>query len=398
MKGLYHKLAWQNLRHNYQFYVPYLLTIIGTAAVFYITMALAGASDLPGQIRYSYLKSFMLIGVWIIGLFAVIFLFYTNSFLMKRRKKELGLYNVLGLGKGHMARVLIWETLYIGAAGIVGGIALGLLFQRLMTLLVYRAVRYVMGFEFYFCWRGMVTTAILFGSILLLNLLVNLLKMRGQNPVTMMREGNAGEREPKTKWFLALLGAAALGVGYYIALTTQTAMEAFSMYFVAVFAVILGTYCLFTAGGIVILKLLRKNKRYYYQTNHFITVSGMLYRMKQNAVGLANICVLCTMVLVMISGTVSLYLGTESLAESRMPADWNTTLRYYPAEGEEPDLGAIRARVAEAAEGQGLEVQEQTAFSYLRRSFSYRMEMRRGPFPWKTRTAAWSMNFWSAFS
>lgn len=368
-KSLYPHLAWMNLKHNYKFYVPYLLTVVGTAAVFYIMMALSGAGDLPEKIRYGYLSMFMSIGCFVVGLFTVIFLFYTNSFLMKRRNKELGLYNVLGMGKGHIGRVLAWETVYIGVIGIVGGILCGMLFQRLVTLLIYRVVRYSVGYTFYVSWSGILTTAILFGAVLLLNLIYNLIRIRMQNPVAMMREGSAGEKEPKTKWFLALVGVGTLGAGYWIAMTTKSAMEAFVMYFAAVFLVIIGTYCLFTAGSIVLLKLLRKNKRYYYQTNHFISVSGMLYRMKRNAVGLANICVLCTMVLVMISGTVSLFLGTEDIVDLRTPADWNSTLRYSPALGEAPDFSGLRQRVAEAAQSQGLTVTESKDFLNMARGF-----------------------------
>ncbi len=368
-KALYPHLAWMNLRHNYKFYVPYLLTVVGTAAVFYIMMALSYAGDLPEKTRYNYLSMFMTIGCFVVGLFAVIFLFYTNSFLMKRRNKELGLYNVLGMGKGHIARVLIWETVYIGAAGIVGGVLCGMLFQRLVTLLIYRVIRYSAGFTFYICWKGIAATAVLLGAVLLLNLLYNLVRIRMQNPVDMMREGSAGEKEPKTKWFLALVGIAALGAGYWIAMTTQRAMDALAIYFVAVFLVIIGTYCLFTAGSIVLLKLLRKNKKYYYQTSHFISVSGMLYRMKRNAVGLANICILCTMVLVMISGTVSLFLGTEDILNRRAPADWNSTLCYSPAIGEEPDFEGLRQRMAEAARSQGLTVTESKDFRSMERGF-----------------------------
>ena len=368
-KHLYPHLAWLNLKHNYQFYIPYLLTIVGTAAVFYIMTALSYAGDLPQQIRYAYLTMFMTIGCFVVALFTVIFLFYTNSFLMKRRQKELGLYNVLGMGKGHIARVLAWETVYIGLAGIVGGILCGMLFQRLVTLIVYRVVRYSTGFTFYICWRGIAMTAILFGAVLLVNLIYNLIRMHMQNPAAMMREGSAGEKEPKSKWILAILGVLCLGGGYGIALRTQDALEALALYFVAVFLVIIGTYCLFTAGSIAILKLLRKNKKYYYKTNHFISVSGMLYRMKRNGVGLANICILCTMVLVMISGTVSLFLGTEDIVNKVAPADWTSILRYNPADGDTPDFAALEQRIAETARSQGLEVTKSRSFTNMERSF-----------------------------
>ena len=361
MKSLYPKLAWQSLKHNGKFYFPYFLTILFTAAVFYIMLALTGASDLPNKIRYEYLSVFMGIGMFLVGVFAVIFLFYTNSFLMKRRNKELGLYNVLGMGKGNIAAVLVWETLILGFSGVVGGILFGMLFQRLLTLIIYRVIHFSAGFTFYISWLGIAVTAIFFGAVLLLNLIFNLIRMGRQNPIAMMREGSAGEKEPKAKWLLALIGLVTLGGGYYIALRVTNSMEAFANYFLAVFLVVIGTYCLFTAGSITILKILKKNKRYYYQTGHFITISGMLYRMKRNAVGLANICILCTMTLVMISGTVSLYLGTEGVVEVRTPADWTSTLRFRPEEGE-PDFDGLTEKVEEIAAAQGVPATESYGF------------------------------------
>lgn len=362
MKRLYPKLAWQSLRHNGKFYFPYFLTILFTAAVFYILLALSRADDLPSRIRYAYLGVFMQIGVFLVGVFAVVFLFYTNSFLMKRRTRELGLYNVLGMGKRNIAAVLVWETLILGLSGVVGGILTGILLQRLLTLIVYRVVRFSTGFTFYISWVGIAVTALFFGAVLLVNLLCNLIRLGRQNAVTMLREGSAGEKEPKAKWLLALIGFLALGSGYYIALRVTSSMEAFANYFLAVFLVILGTYCLFTAGSITILKLLKKNKRYYYKTGPFITLSGMLYRMKRNGVGLANICILCTMTLVMISGTVSLYLGTEGVVDMRTPADWTSTLDFRPADGEAPDFDGLTERMEAVAEAQGVPAKDSFGF------------------------------------
>ena len=277
-KRLYARLAAQNMRKNAQFYVPYLLTILCTVAAFYITCTLARAEDLPGNMRYAYLSAFMSIGYWVIGFFAVIFLFYTNSFLMKRRKKELGLYNVLGLGKRHIACMLGVETLYVAVIGIVGGIALGMLLQKLLTLILFRLMHFSNGFSFYVSGKAIGTTALLFCAILFVGLLVNLRRIHVQNPLETMREGNAGEREPKTRWLLPLIGVASLVGGYAIALRVQDAMEAFAWYFVAVFLVIIGTYCLFTAVSITVLKALRANKKFYYRPHAFITISGMLYR------------------------------------------------------------------------------------------------------------------------
>lgn len=344
--GFYPKLAWGNIVRNRQFYVPYLLTLGGTAAAFYIIGALAGARDLPVMNRYIYLSMFMTFGLFVIAIFAVIFLGYTNSFLMKRRRKELGLYNVLGMGKRNIARMLGMETVYTALIGIGGGILAGLLLQKLVTLLLCRIMAFHgTGFSFYVSREGILATIALFTLILLGNLLVNLIRVGRQSPMELMRSASAGEREPKSNWPMAILGILALGGGYAIAVFTNNAGMAFALYFPAVILVIIGTYALFTAVSIVALKALRKNKRYYYQPRHFIGVSGMLYRMRRNAVGLANICILSTMVLVMVSGTLALYLNSQQTLEKQFPAELSVAVRYQADQTPAFDGGAFSARL-----------------------------------------------------
>ncbi len=340
--SLFPKLTLQSIRNNRQFYLPYVLALLGDVAAVYIMSALShdpGVVNMtPGRGNaYMYVQTFMAIGIVIAYLFSAIFVGYINGFLIKQRKKELGLYNILGMGKRHIALVLVFETLYIGAAGILGGLAVGLLLHKLVSLCLHQVLGIPIPLGFYFYWEGMVWTAMLFAALLLLVLLGNLNKVRVSKPIELLHGGHVGEREPKTRWLLTLLGILTLGAGYYIAIATRTGVEAIGTYFVAVFLVIIGTYCLFTAVSIFLLKALRRNKRFYYRTSHFIGVSGMLYRMKQNAMGLANICILCTMVMVMLSGTLSLYLGTEDVIREQYPGDVNVRVRYSPAgEGEEP--------------------------------------------------------------
>ena len=344
--GFYPKLAWGNIVRNRQFYVPYLLTLGGTAAAFYIIGALAGARDLPVMNRYIYLSMFMTFGLFVIAIFAVIFLGYTNSFLMKRRRKELGLYNVLGMGKRNIARMLGMETVYTALIGIGGGILAGLLLQKLVTLLLCRIMAFHgTGFSFYVSREGILATIALFTLILLGNLLVNLIRVGRQSPMELMRSASAGEREPKSNWPMAILGILALGGGYAIAVFTNNAGMAFALYFPGVILVIIGTYALFTAVSIVALKALRKNKRYYYQPRHFIGVSGMLYRMRRNAVGLANICILSTMVLVMVSGTLALYLSSQRTLEKQFPAELSVAVRYQADNTPAFDPDAFTARL-----------------------------------------------------
>lgn len=360
--SLYPKLAVQSIRNNRKFYLPYMLALLGDAAAIYIMQALVNDPGVvnitPGRPNgYYYVEMMMTLGTGIAFFFSAIFVFYINGFLMKQRKKELGLYNILGMGKLHIAVVLVFETVLIGVLGIGGGFAAGVILHKLMSLILHQLMGIPVPFGFYICWKGMAETALWFAGLLAVTLLVNLNKVRVSNPIELLRGGNVGEREPNTRWFLTLLGVMTLGAGYYIAITTRTGIEALIWYFVAVGLVMIGTYCLFTAVSIFVLKALRKNKAFYYQTSHFIGISGMLYRMKQNAVGLANICILCTMVMVMLSGTLSLYLGTGDMINERYPGDVSISVYYFPDALDEPfQPDAMLAAQVGFVEGQNVPV------------------------------------------
>ena len=362
-KLLYPRLAWQNIKGDRRFFAPYFLALLGNVAAFYIMTALAvdpGMSQLHGAM---YVQSFCFMGMFIAAVFSAVFLLYVNGFLMKQRKKALGLYNILGMGKSHIAAVLFFETLFVGGAGIVCGLLTGLLFHKLVTLALYKLLRFAVPFGFAISWDAMARTAILFGVLIGLTLLSNLNKVRLSKPIELLYGGQVGEREPRTKWFMTLLGVLTLGAGYYIALRTTNGMEAIAFYFVAVFLVIIGTYCLFTAVSIFVLKALRANKRFYYKTSHFIGVSGMLYRMKQNAVGLANICILSTMVMVIVSGTLSLYLGTQDIVNRQAPSDLTVLVRYDPDEAEPFDPAAMLRFQEGFIQDQGYSVSEDLIYS-----------------------------------
>lgn len=326
MSKLYRRLAATNIRNNKQFYLPYLLTGIVSVAMFYLVQAMQdnpGIDGLGGGAED--IRMILAFGVVTVGFFVSIFLFYTNSFIMKRRKKELGVYNILGMEKKHIARVLFLETLFTMGITIAGGLGFGILFNKLMTMLLYRLTRLSGNIPFYISPTACQNTVILFVLIYSAALLYNFMQIKLANPIELLHGSNTGEREPKTKMIMTLIGLAALGSGYYIAITVGDAISALSLFFVAVILVIIGTYCLFTAGSIALLKLLRRNKKYYYKAKHFTTVSGMIYRMKQNAVGLANICILSTMVLVTVSTTVCMYLGVEDSLKVRYPHEVGVT-------------------------------------------------------------------------
>ena len=309
-KLFFPKMAAGNLVRNRRFEFPYLLTGLITVAMFYNMTFLTFHEELKNMPGGATIPTIMNLGTMVVGLFAVIFLLYTNTFLMKRRHKEIGLYNILGMSKRHIAVVMLWETVYTCLITVVGGLLLGILLSKLMLLLLYKILFFSVSFGFMVSWKSVGITAVLFVAIYLVALLLNLLHVHLSKPVELLKGGSVGEKEPKTKVLLAILGVVTLGAGYYIAITTESPLEALMLFFLAVILVIIGTYCLFTAGSIAFLKAMKKRKNYYYQAKHFIGISGMLYRMKQNAVGLANICILSTMVLVMISTCVCLYIGT----------------------------------------------------------------------------------------
>ena len=328
------------MKSNRRFYVPYLLTVIGTAAAFYIMTAIVsdpGSKELASGTTNGpvYVSMFMTLGMIVLGLFACIFLLYTNSFLMKRRQKELGLYSVLGMSKTNIAGIMVFESLYIGLIGIGGGLAVGILLHKLVSLLLFRLMRLPVPFGFSVQPIAILIVVLFFAGLILLTLITNLARVGLSKPIELLRGGNVGEKEPKASWFLTTVGILTLGAGYVVATLVDNPGMAVAVYFLAVFAVIIGTYCLFTSVSIAVLKALRRNKRYYYKAKHFISVSGMLYRMKRNAVGLANICILCTMVMVMVSGTLSLYLGSAEQVNAYCPADVVVETTYYASSNED---------------------------------------------------------------
>ena len=319
---IYGKLAITNLKNNRKTYVPYILMAVLSVMMYYIVGGMAqGNNGLSKNVKMimGYMNGMLMI-------FSVIFLFYTNSFLIKRRKREIGIYNILGMGKGHIAKMLAIEAVITAFISIFGGILLGIVFGKLMYLVLGKLLHYDISVKVTVEIPVLEKTFVFFMAIFVLILLYNLLQIRIVSPVELLHGSNQGEREPKTKWLLAIVGAILLGTGYYIAQTTGNPLDAMTKFFFAVVCVVLGTYGLFIAGSIAVLKMLKKNKKYYYQAKHFTAVSGMVYRMKQNAVGLANICILSTMVLIMVSTTVCLYVGMNDIISARYPRECEVTI------------------------------------------------------------------------
>ena len=321
-KGIFSKLAKQNIRNNKSTYIPYMITCIFCIAMIYMMEFLRDCPTLDQAVRQAdEVRMIVFTGEIVVEIFCIIFLIYSNSFLMKRRQKEIGLYNILGLERNHIGIVMFLETIITSIGSLAGGIAAGIIGSKLALLLLLKLLHIPSVLGFYISVKGIFTCLFMFGIVFLMILFLNLAKIHLSRPVELLRGNNTGEKEPAAKWLMALIGFICLSAGYYLAVTTESPIKAITIFLLAVILVMAGTYLLFTAGSIVILKFLRRRKSFYYRTGNFISISGMLYRMKQNAIGLASICILSTGVLLMISMTVSIYFGINDIMLNRYPYD-----------------------------------------------------------------------------
>lgn len=360
MGKLYFKLAKTNLSNNKPFYIPYIISSIITVAMLYMMSFLSDNKGLNKIMGADSLAIIFRLGVGIIVIFSYIFLFYTNSFIIKRRKKEIGVYNILGMEKRHLSKVLFVETIYSAIISLVCGIIVGIAFSKFILMVLYGIIGIHKTVEFFVNIHGIILCVVSFGILFLLTFLYNFMQIKLANPIKLLRGTNVGEREPKTKIFMTIVGVVCLAIAYYIAITTENPLNVLTLFFVAVLLVIIGTFALFTAGSIALLKLLRNNKKFYYNKRHFMAVSGMLYRMKQNAAGLASICILSTMVLVVISTTVSMYVGIQDELMARYPNDVCVTVDYNSVIDKSSEIEKAIFDEIDSAE-----VKNKKAFSYL---------------------------------
>lgn len=366
--AFYARLAMQNLFKNRLFYGPNLLACTLCAALFYIVRFLA-YSDMVPQMRGAYYVSFMLeLGTIVLAVVMLSILIYANGFIMKRRQKELGLYNILGMEKRQVAHVLILESMFLGLGSLVLGLGTGVLFSKLALMGLLRLLKFEIPLGFEVSVQGMVETALVMGGVFLLLILRNLWILHLSRPVDLLRSGNVGEAEPHSRRFMAAMGILFLGAGYTIAVTIRNPLGAFLLFFVAVLLVIVGNYCLFTATSVVILKALRKNKAFYYKPRHFTAVSGMLYRMKQNAKGMHNICILATMLLVTISTTVCMYAGSEESLRRMYPNEIYIGGHISQEEALTADFEPLSEAYRQAVENAGLSTD--TLNSWLQLNFA----------------------------
>ena len=347
-KGIFSRLAKQNIRNNKSTYIPYMITCIFCIAMIYMMEFLRDCPTLDQAVRQAdEVRMIVFTGEIVVEIFCIIFLIYSNSFLMKRRQKEIGLYNILGLERNHIGIVMFLETIITSIGSLAGGIAAGIIGSKLALLLLLKLLHIPSVLGFYISVKGIFTCLFMFGIVFLMILFLNLAKIHLSRPVELLRGNNTGEKEPAAKWLMALIGFICLGAGYYLAVTTESPIKAITIFLLAVILVMAGTYLLFTAGSIVILKFLRRRKSFYYRTGNFISISGMLYRMKQNAVGLASICILSTGVLLMISMTVSIYFGMNDIMLNRYPYDVDMSVTSISEEECQTAIEAFEKAIAD---------------------------------------------------
>ena len=344
--GFYPKLAWEGVRKNKRLYFPYILSGSIMVMMYYILSFLIESPALAQMPGGSVLMTVLPLGCVVIAVFSLLFLFYTNSFLIKQRYREFGLYNILGMDKRNISKIMVWETLFVAVFAIGSGLIAGIIFSKMAELVLLNLLNMEVDYTLSLGIISLRQTPLIYGGIYLLLLFNSLIKVGRSKPLELMQSSKVGERIPKRNWIYGTAGVVLLAVAYYLAVSIEEPLLALANFFLAVIMVIIGTYLVFMSGSVVFCKLLQKNKKYYYKPNHFVSVSSMVYRMKRNGAGLASICILLTMVLVMISSTTSLYFGEEDSLKNRCPNDVNITTTFDTIDGiSDTNLNILRDNI-----------------------------------------------------
>lgn len=363
-KFFYPRLAFDGIRKNKRLYLPYILTQIGMIMMFYIVIFLRYGKSLDGSFGSQTVNVVLMLGGIVISIFACIFLFYTNSFLIRRRKKEFGLYNILGMDKGNISRLLFWESVITSAISLAGGLVFGIALSKLAELGLVKLIRSGdVSYSFYVSPRAVALTVGIFAVIFLLLFINSVRQIRGASAVTLLKSENVGEKPPKANPLLGIIGVLLLAGAYTIALVFKDPLAAMLSFFIAVIMVVIGTYLLMIFGSVLLCRSLQKRKNYYYKANHFVSVSSMAYRMKRNGAGLASICILATMVLVMVSSTSCLFFGTEDSIKMRYPRDITVSAVFPNINNlSDENLKLFSAKVDSAAEKRGANISNRFAY------------------------------------
>ena len=364
--GFYPRLAADGIRKNRRMYLPYILTCTGMVMMFYIILYLSVSPALTGLKGGDIMREILSLGSWVITVFAAIFLFYTNSFLMRRRRREFGLYNILGMGKGNIARILVWETVWTAVLSIGFGLFAGIALSKLAELGLVNVMRGEVTFDLTVSHLSVIRTAEVFGVIFVLLLLNSIRQVRFASAVSLLRSENVGEKPPRGNLLLGAAGVLLLAAAYALAVSIKNPLAALLWFFVAVLMVIVGTYLVMISGSVLFCRLLQKKKSYYYKASHFVSVSSMVYRMKRNGAGLASICILATMVLVMISSTTCLYFGAEDAITHQYPREMSVSATFTNERGSSAEpVKPLRDAIVSIAASHGAELQNVCGYSYL---------------------------------
>lgn len=325
---LYLKLSLDGIRKNYRLYIPYILTGTLVIMMFYVLLYLSSSKSLWSMPAATFLAAVLPLGIVVIAVFSVLFLFYTNSFLIKTRAREFGLYNILGMNRHNLSILLFFENAIVFIAALLSGLLFGVAFSKMGELILFKLAEAEADYSLNISYFSLIITALCYLAIYALLFLNSLIKVAKLKPIELLNSSKQGEKRPKGNIILALLGLIILLMAYFLAVYYSGSFTAIFTFFIAVILVIIATYLLFIAGSVTLCGILKNNKSYYYKSNHFISISSLAYRTKRNGAGLASICILLTMILVMISSTSSLYFALDDSINRRYPGDINYTLFY----------------------------------------------------------------------
>lgn len=361
--SFYFKIAKTNIKNNRKIYFPYILTSICMVMIMYVVSFLANDPMIAKKFAGgATLQGLLKLGVYIIMIFSALFLFYTNSFITKRRKREFGLMSVLGMGKKNISLVMLWENIIVDFTSIASGLVLGLLLSKLAQGVLFHILGVSAApLDFSVNLKDMLMTVLVFLVIFAVIFFDSIRQITFTNTIDLLHSSNKGEKEPKANYIMAIIGVLFLGVGYALSQLVQQAYSAMSLFFIAVIFVIIGTYALFIAGSVALAKVLKKNKAYYYKPSHFVSVSGMTYRMKRNGAGLASICILSTMVLVMLSTTVCMFAGVEKTSRLRYPMDVTTMIGL--SKSTEEECAVFEAEMHKKADNLGVKIEREVEYN-----------------------------------
>ena len=361
MFKLISSLAVSNLKKNRTLYIPFSVASITMMVITYILMALSTNKTILQSNGGNTVVMALGFGVVIMLLFSTLTMIYANGFVMKNRSKEFGLYSILGLGRSQIQLLQVIEMVLFAIINLIVGLVLGVLLNRLAFALLLKAMRFTVPISYEFQFASVIMIGILFSGIFIFLMILNAIKIRVSRPLELLREKKSGEKKGRFLSIRALIGVAILGYAYYISQSIESPIKALGWFFVAVLLVVIATYILFDAGSIALLRFLKNRKTFYYRPINFISVSNLIFRMRKNAMGLASICILSTMVLVTLGTTGSLQFGAQEVINRTSPTDFTFRNMYRNPE----ETAAYSKEAKQLAAGTASKVTDFYEYSYI---------------------------------